>query len=105
MPSTPYSPRDGDLGKTRLRRATGYRNSANSPDQEAQRYLHTVSMCSPGERHMPRVWFLRSRIQRHTTAGLVGALLGYLIFTVVLRRISSRRAYIHCHGGRPQAMT
>jgi uncharacterized membrane protein YeaQ/YmgE (transglycosylase-associated protein family) len=31
--------------------------------------------------------------------GLVGALFGYLIFTV------GRRAYIHCHGGRPQVMT
>jgi uncharacterized membrane protein YeaQ/YmgE (transglycosylase-associated protein family) len=68
--------------------------------------------------------------------GLVGALFGYLIFTVglgigdidifdwggvlsaligtiivpviaalVFRRTSSRRAYIHCHGGRPQVMT
>jgi len=65
--------------------------------------------------------------------GLVGELLGYLIFTVrlgigdthifdwggaligtiivlmiatlVFRRTRAARAYIHCHGGRPQAMT
>ena len=65
--------------------------------------------------------------------GLLGALLGYLIFTVrlgigdthisdwggaligtiivlmiatlVFRRTRAARAYIHCHGGRPQAMT
>jgi hypothetical protein len=37
---------------------------------------------------------------------MLGALfLGLVIAALVFRRTSSRRAYIHCHGGRPQAMT
>jgi hypothetical protein len=37
---------------------------------------------------------------------MLGALfLGLVIATLVFRCTSSRRAYIHCHGGRPQAMT
>jgi hypothetical protein len=37
--------------------------------------------------------------------GLVGAIIVLVIATLVFRRTSSRRAYIHCHGGRLQAMT
>jgi len=35
--------------------------------------------------------------------GLVGAIIVLVIATLVFRRTSSRRAYIHCHGGRLQA--
>lgn len=37
--------------------------------------------------------------------GLVGAIIVLVIATLVFRRTSSRRAYIHCRGGRLQAMT
>jgi hypothetical protein len=38
-------------------------------------------------------------------SALIGTILVLVIATLVFRRASSRPSYIHCHGGRPQAMT
>jgi len=38
-------------------------------------------------------------------SALIRTIIVLMIATLVFRRTSSRRAYIHCHGGRLQAMT